>query len=78
MGKVKLWPLKTLLSLTPPLEGLRACRGPITSLSYPVPQPPTAPTARLLVRIHKYKAKINGPWDEAVPHIAAPEPMQPP
>ncbi|KAL6753573.1 phosphatidylinositol N-acetylglucosaminyltransferase subunit C [Haematococcus lacustris] len=23
----------------------------------------------LLVSIHKYKAKINGPWDEAVPHI---------
>lgn len=22
-----------------------------------------------LVRIHKFKAKINGPWDEAVPHI---------
>eukprot|EP00877_Chromochloris_zofingiensis_P010970 jgi/Chrzof1/6126/Cz17g10210.t1 len=24
---------------------------------------------RWLVRIHKFKAKINGPWDEAVPHI---------
>jgi hypothetical protein len=22
-----------------------------------------------LVRIHKFKAKINGPWDEAVPHV---------
>lgn len=22
-----------------------------------------------LVRIHKFKAKINGPWDEAVPQI---------
>lgn len=22
-----------------------------------------------LVGIHKFKAKINGPWDEAVPHI---------
>ena len=25
-----------------------------------------------LVRIHKFKAKINGPWDEAVPHMAPP------
>eukprot|EP00955_Chlamydomonas_euryale_P066272 359499-Chlamydomonas_euryale.AAC.4 len=22
-----------------------------------------------LLSIHKFKAKINGPWDEAVPHI---------
>ena len=27
-----------------------------------------------LVRIHKFKAKINGPWDEAVPHMAPPLP----
>ena len=23
-----------------------------------------------LVRIHKFKAQINGPWDEAVPHLS--------
>jgi phosphatidylinositol glycan class C protein len=22
-----------------------------------------------MVRTHKFKAKINGPWDEAVPHV---------
>lgn len=26
---------------------------------------------RWLVNIHKFKAKINGPWDEATPHTLA-------
>lgn len=24
---------------------------------------------RALISIHKFKAKINGPWDEAIPYI---------
>jgi phosphatidylinositol glycan class C protein len=29
-----------------------------------------------LVRIHKFKAQINGPWDEAVPHLSRHLPRQ--
>jgi len=30
-----------------------------------------------LVRIHKFKAKINGPWDEALPHVPSVEEAPP-
>ena len=35
----------------------------------PLPTYPVLPPLRWLVSIHKFKAKINGPWDEAVPHL---------
>ena len=31
-----------------------------------------------LVRIHKFKAQINGPWDEAAPKLAFDIPEEPP
>jgi phosphatidylinositol glycan class C protein len=33
----------------------------------------TAACPAVLIRIHKFKANINGPWDEAVPHLPLPQ-----